>query len=333
MSSVVCPGCDTEYASTALACPHCRRLVHADELKTLGSQAEAARQGADKAGEREAWRKALVFLPAGSRQRESIERRVAELEAEPEAAQAEERPAWTRGGGVVGGLALILWKAKSLILLALGKLKFLTLGLSKASTLLSLLASFGVYWTLWGWRYALGFLVAMYIHEMGHVAALRRFGIPASAPMFVPGLGAFVRMNQHPATKGEDARIGLAGPEWGFGAALAAYLAYEATGNAIWAAIGHSAAYLNLFNLLPVWQLDGGRGFAALDRSQRAIVCAILMGAWAATREGLLGLIGMVALYRAFFSDRPESGDLPVLARFAWLVAAFSAMLLFGQPR
>jgi Zn-dependent protease len=234
---------------------------------------------------------------------------------------------------VAGGLALILWKAKGLVLLVLGKLKFLTLGLSKASTLLSFLASWGVYWSLWGWRFALGFLVAMYIHEMGHVAALRRYGIPASAPMFVPGFGAFVRMNQHPKTVGEDARIGLAGPEWGFGAALCAYLAYAATGNAIWAAIGHSAAYLNLFNLLPVWQLDGGRGFAALDRPQRAFVFASLMGAWAVTHEGLLGLIGVVALFRAFSPDRPERGDVAVLARFVWLVAAFSAMLLVGLPR
>jgi len=198
VTSVACPGCDTEYAATALSCPQCHRLVHAEELKALGSQAEAARRGEDKAGERQAWR-------------------LAELDTEPEAARVERRPGWIRGGGVIGALALILWKAKSLVLLALGKLKFLALGLSKASTLFSFLASWGVYWSLWGWRYALGFLVAMYIHEMGHVAALRRYGIPASAPMFVPGLGAFVRMNRHASTVGEDARIGLAGPEWGLG--------------------------------------------------------------------------------------------------------------------
>lgn len=333
MSSVACPGCDTEYAATALSCPHCHRLVHAEELKALGAQAEAARQGADDAGERKAWRRAIALLPLESRQGQTIAKRLAELDSAPEVAPVvERRPGWVRVGGVLGALALILWKAKALVLLALGKLKFLTLGLSKASTLFSFLASWGVYWTLWGWRYALGFLVAMYIHEMGHVAALRRYGIPASAPMFVPGLGAFVRMNQHPSTVGEDARIGLAGPEWGLGAALAAYAAYAATGDGIWAAIGHSAAYLNLFNLLPVWQLDGGRGFAALDRLQRAAVAVSLGAAWAVTREGLLGLIGVVAVYRAFFSDRPERGDTAVLGRFVGLIAAFSAMLLFGKP-
>ena len=331
MSSVACPGCGTEYAATALSCPHCHRLVHAEELKALGAQAEAARRGTDTMGERQAWRLAIGLLPADSRQRQTIEKRLAELDAEP-APPIEERPSWAKGGGAIGALALVAWKAKSLVLLGLGKLKFLTLGLGKASTLFSFLASWGVYWSLWGWRYALGFLVAMYIHEMGHVAALRRYGIPASAPMFVPGVGAFVRMNQHPATVGEDARIGLAGPEWGLAAALAAYAVYGATGDPIWAAIGHSAAYLNLFNLLPVWQLDGGRGFAALDRLQRAAVAVSFGAAWAFTREGLLGLIGVAAAYRASVADRPRQGDLEVLARFVLLIAIFSAMLGVGQP-
>lgn len=333
MSRAACPDCETEYAATALSCPHCHRLVHAEELKALGVRAESARHGGDRAAEGEAWRRAAALLPHESRQRQTIEKRLVELDSGPEVARVEARPGWVRAGGAVGALALILWKAKGLVLLAFGKLKFLTLGLSKASTLFSFLASWGVYWTLWGWRYALGFLVAMYIHEMGHVAALRRYGIPASAPMFVPGLGAFVRMNQHPSTVGEDARIGLAGPEWGLGAALAAYVAHGATGDGIWAAIGHSAAYLNLFNLLPVWQLDGGRGFAALDRPQRAAVAVSLGVGWAVSREGLLGLIGVAAVYRAFFSDRPDRGDTEVLARFVGLVAAFTAMLVFGQPR
>lgn len=332
MSGVACPSCDTEHAAGALSCPNCHRLVHAEELKELGAQAEAARRSDDRAAERQAWRRAVGLLPSESRQRQTIEKRLAELDAEPGTVQHGERPAWARGGGVVGALALVAWKAKGLVLLALGKLKFLTLGLSKASTLFSFLASWGVYWSLWGWRYALGFLVAMYIHEMGHVAALRRFGIPASAPMFVPGLGAFVRMNQHPGSVGEDARIGLAGPEWGLGAALAAYGANLATGEPIWAAIGHSAAYLNLFNLIPVWQLDGGRGFAALDRSQRTAVAVSLGVAWVLTSEGLLGLIGVIAVYRAFFTDRPQRGDTAVLARFVSLVAAFSGMLYLGRP-
>jgi Zn-dependent protease len=241
-------------------------------------------------------------------------------------------PSWAKAGGALAGIALLLWKAKGVLVLVGSKLKFLAGGLTKGSTMFSFLASWGLYWSLWGWRYALGFLAAMYIHEMGHVAALRRFGIPASAPMFVPGLGAFVRMNQHPKTVGEDARIGLAGPEWGLGAVIAAYAAYWATEAPVWAAIGHSAAFLNLFNLLPIWQLDGGRGFAALTRGERLVVTATLGASWWATREGVLGLIGVVALYQALFSARPQSGDTPVLLRFVGLIFAFSAVLILGRP-
>ena len=56
--------------------------------------------------------------------------------------------------------------------------------------------SLGVYWQLWGWKFALGFVLALYVHEMGHVAALRRYGVRASAPMFIPLLGAFVRLEE-----------------------------------------------------------------------------------------------------------------------------------------
>ncbi|MEO5761023.1 MAG: site-2 protease family protein [Vicinamibacteria bacterium] len=310
-------------------------MVHGDELKALAAKAEVARKEDDSVGERLLWQEAIPLLPVGSKQRLSIETRLAEIDSAPRAESStpapEKAPSWASGGGVMGAAALVLWKLKGVLLFGLGKLKFLTLGLSKASTLFSFLASFAVYWSLWGWRYALGFLVAMYIHEMGHVAALRRYGIPASAPMFVPGLGAFVRMDKHPATTGEDARIGLAGPEWGFAAALASYAMYALTAAPIWAAIGYSAAFLNLFNLLPIWQLDGGRGFAALTRGQRLIIAVAFAAGWAITRQGLFGLLFVVAVYRAF-ADGAENGDLGVVGRFTTLIAVFAAMLLLGRP-
>ena len=84
-----------------------------------------------------------------------------------------------------------------------------------------MLAAFGVYWTVFGGRFALGFVLSIYIHEMGHVAALMRYGVPATAPLFIPGLGAVIRLRQSFINPREDARVGLAGPIWGCGAALA----------------------------------------------------------------------------------------------------------------
>jgi len=97
-----------------------------------------------------------------------------------------------------------------------------------------LLLSASLYWTIWGWKFALGVVLSIYIHEMGHVQALQRYGIKATAPMFIPGLGAVIRLKQYPADAREDARVGLAGPLWGLGA-LAAYVVYRATGVGVWA--------------------------------------------------------------------------------------------------
>ena len=80
--------------------------------------------------------------------------------------------------------------SRRLALFLLTKGKLLLFGLSKGTTFLSMLAALGVYWTLWGWKFALGFVLSIYVHEMGHVAAMKRFGLAATAPMFIPGFGA-----------------------------------------------------------------------------------------------------------------------------------------------
>jgi len=121
---------------------------------------------------------------------------------------------------------------------------------------------------------------------MGHVAMLRRYGIRASAPMFIPGLGALVRLEQYPHTPAEDARVGLAGPMWGLGAAAIAWGVYTLTGWPAWGAIARVGAWINLFNLIPVWQLDGSRAFVALCRSERWVA----VGALARQRTRIGGL-------------------------------------------
>jgi Zn-dependent protease len=159
------------------------------------------------------------------------------------------------------------------------------------------------------------------------VAALRRFGIRATAPMFIPGLGAMIRLNEHPATPHEDARVGLAGPWWGLGAAMAALGVYFATGSKIWGAIGHTGAWINLFNLLPIWQLDGGRGVNPLSRMQRGLLCALVAVLWLLTHEGLLILILLGLAYRAWQKESPRS-DRPITAEFAALLIILSMLTM-----
>ena len=102
--------------------------------------------------------------------------------------------------------------------------------------------SLGVYRGLYGWALALGAIVSIYIHEMGHVMAIRRYGFQASAPMFIPGLGALIQLRTFRLPPIPDARIGLAGPLYGLGAAVVAYASYLVSRAPIWAVLAHFGA-------------------------------------------------------------------------------------------
>jgi Zn-dependent protease len=329
----VCGGCGTELAATLLRCPACRALVHAGELTRLTAEARMLEGEGRRSEALAVWRAALELLPPDAPQVEPITRRVTALvSAEPAPAPP---PGWEaaarRFGPVLGAVVLLLWKLKFVVAFVLTKAKFLLLGLTKASTFLSMLAAAGVYWTLWGWKFAVGVVLSIYVHEMGHVAALRRYGIAASAPMFIPGFGAVVRLHQHPATAGEDARVGLAGPLWGLGASVAAAGIFVVTQAPIWAAIARFSAWINLFNLLPVWQLDGGRGFRALARHQRWTAVAALLGVWFLTGETLLLLLA-VAGGVAACREAAEEPDTGVLATYAALALAFALLTQLPVP-
>ncbi len=330
-----CPGCATQVAPRLLACPSCGRLVHGERLKELAAEAKAAE---DPLSALTAWRSALELLPPSSRQADVIAARVEELSRtvdagpSPAGGPASEKPSWAKGGGLLAGAGLLLWKLKAVLAFVLTKGKVLLLGLTKSSTLFSMLLSAGLYWTIWGWKFAFGLVVAIYIHEMGHVAALSRFGIRATAPMFIPGFGAVVRLKQYPANPIEDARVGLAGPIWGVGSVVAAYLLHLATGWASLAAIARFAAWINLFNLLPFWQLDGGRGFRALGRRDRWIVVAAMVGMWLVTGDGLLVLLALTGGLRAGFGEAPQQSDRTTLLQFVALVVALSVAMMIPVP-
>lgn len=227
--------------------------------------------------------------------------------------------------GVALGVAL---KFKTITLLVLTKAKFLIFGLAKFKTLLSMLATMGVYWSLYSWKFALGFVLGIYVHEMGHVWMLRQYGLRAAAPMFIPGFGAFVSMYDSPANVGQDARIGLAGPLWGAGAALVCFATGVATGQGVWYAIGHATAYINLFNLTPIWSLDGGRAARALDKKQRYLLLGAMTLLWVLSQQGMFLILMAGAAYRVFWKkDHAPEADNLVFFEYAGLLAMFGAML------
>jgi len=156
-------------------------------------------------------------------------------------------------------IAIIAFASKAkAILLLLPKIKVL-------STSATMLVSIAAYSLIWGWAFAAGFVVLLLVHEMGHVIQLRREGIEASAPMFIPFMGAFVAAKALGDDAGAEARVGLAGPVLGSLACLIPVAIWQATGNEFWQALAFVGFFLNLFNLLPVLPLDGGRAMAALS--------------------------------------------------------------------
>lgn len=331
-----CPDCGTQLADRLLVCPGCQRLVHADALKRYAAEAERLTAAGDLRGALGAWRQAQPLLPRGSKQAaviaEKIDFLVGEVDAGRGGTPAPGTPgdvapapgAGKPGKGLFAGLGAVL-------LLVVTKGKFLLAGLTKGTTLFSMLVAFGAYWTVFGWWFAGGLVLSIYVHEMGHVLALRQLGMQASAPMFIPGLGAFIRMGSYPITPREDARVGLAGPLWGLAAALTCLGLWLLTGWAGFAAIAQIGALINMFNLMPVWQLDGSRGWRALGRVERWVVVAAFGLAAAWVQDGLVALIAIVALGRAFGPPAVEP-DRRAFVQFLVLIGALSALCKLSVP-
>jgi Zn-dependent protease len=170
------------------------------------------------------------------------------------------RPLFKRvGGGVAVAVAAVvkfLAQFKALLLL-LPKIKLLAAGGSA-------LVSVAAYALFWGWGFAVGFVVLLFVHEMGHVIQLRREGIRSTMPFFIPFMGAMIKANLWEGNATTEARVGLAGPIVGtLGAALCIPL-YLITGDQLFEALAYVGFFLNLINLLPVLPLDGGRAMAAM---------------------------------------------------------------------
>ncbi len=175
----------------------------------------------------------------------------------------------------IGGLGLLLLKflsqAKVLLLLGVKGKYLLTAG--------TMLVSVGAYTLLSRWRFAAIFVGLLFVHEMGHAIALRREGIPTSPVLFVPFLGAVIGMRGRPRNAWIEAKVGLAGPLLGSAGALGVLLLGYAYNSQLLEAAAFTGFFLNLFNLLPMVPLDGGRAAAALHPL-----------AWIAGIAGLAGL-------------------------------------------
>lgn len=323
-----CPGCSHWLPAGTLACPECQHIIYSEHLRTIAFAATTAENENKWNDARGIWQQALAWLPPDTKQYVAIEQRIALVDAKIQAEQTRNAK-WTKRLGPLAPIVVFLSKAKWLLILA-----------SKAKFLLSFAGFFSLYWLLFGWKFGLGFTVGILIHEMGHFVAARRRGLKVDMPMFVPGLGAYVRWySDAMGTSLEDrSAIALAGPTFGllFAAicgGIAIWTGEFATKPGLWSALAHVGAWLNLFNLIPVYIFDGEKASLSLNRMQRWLVLATTFIFYGMLHEVPFLLIGLGMGWRLWKDDGSEEPHSKTLAHYVILMFLLGTLMyIFPDP-
>jgi Zn-dependent protease len=207
----------------------------------------------------------------------------------------------------IGAVLLAIFAKFKTVLLFLAQFKFLASGLTLAASI----------WTwswIFGWPFATGFVLLIFVHEMGHVLSLRSKGIAASVPIFIPFVGAYVALKEMPPNATAEADVALAGPLLGTAGAAVCYVIGQLTGQAIWYALASAGFFINLFNLIPILPLDGGRVVTAIS-PKLWVAGAVLLAVFAFLRPGpwllYIGIMVALSLPRITAAFRGSAPDDP----------------------
>jgi Zn-dependent protease len=279
-------------------------------MEQLAAHARSLEAHGDFQGARERWLACLPLLPTQSQQAEWIRNHVHELDSDPLPQTghpaSSSTPQWAKRLGPLGPILLALLKFKSLF---------------------SFVAFFGFYWTLWGAKFGIGFAVLILIHEMGHFIDIKRRGLPADMPMFLPGFGAYVKWNALGVPLETRSAISLAGPFAGALAAGVCYLLWHQTGYGLWAALARTGAWFNALNLIPLWIFDGSSATNALSKVERALVLLVSAALGYALGEWVFGLVAVGMGVRLFTRDAPEDQSNVTAAYFVAVLTGLALVL------
>lgn len=303
-----CKRCSRELSPNALACDYCHALVYSDRLDQIAAAAKALEQRGLPQEARERWLSALALLPPSSTQAQWIEDHARSLQSNSGATlsaslSAPAEPRVTSGSGRRG----------------------LSLG-----ALLSFLIFVAIYSRGAGTRFGIGFAVLILIHEMGHYLDIRRRGLPADMPIFLPGIGAYVRWQAMGVSLETRAAISLAGPLAGLISVAACAALWWQTHDPYWSVLARVGAALNLLNLIPVWVLDGGHAALALGRRERIslLIASVLL--WIILRDRFLLAFGAGAAYRCFVTkDLPTRSSQAIAIYFLAVLTSLAVLLHF----
>ena len=188
----------------------------------------------------------------------------------------------------------------------LAKLKFLLPFLKTGGTMI---LSIGAYALAWGWQFAVGFVLLIFVHECGHLVAARRMGLKVGAPVFIPFMGAIIALKEAPRNAWMEAVVGIGGPLLGTLGAAVCELIYLAGGHPLFRALAYTGFFLNLFNLAPVGFLDGGRIVTALSPWLWLLGFAVMVGLLISHFNLIVLLIAIMSLPRLFSLFRAKSDE------------------------
>ena len=275
-------------------CQQCHALVYTDKLEQLAAEAKAFEAKGELHQARERWLTGLHLLPPTSNQADWIKNHAQALDVAADAARLPEPSddKWAQRPGPAGEITMSPAESRSPVTAQF-----------KWTSLLSFVAFVGIYWAASGMKFGIGFAVLILIHEMGHFLDIKRRGLPADMPIFLPGLGAYVRWQALGVPIETRAAISLAGPLAGFFAAVGCAVLWWQTGNPLWATLARVGAILNLLNLIPVWVLDGGQAVLALSKMERIVLLTACLALGLGLKENMFFLVALGAGYQVFFAE------------------------------
>jgi Zn-dependent protease len=202
-----------------------------------------------------------------------------------------------------------------------------------------------VYSLIFGWQFAVGLVILLFVHEMGHAVVMKIKGIPIGGMIFIPLLGAAVIMKQMPRNAKDEAEVGIAGPIAGALASMVCLAIARQNPDTVWAPLAYFGFFINLFNLIPIVPFDGGRVLGAIDRRIWIIgfigLVAFQIWSWINGNHSLFLLLFVILAATQLWSRRstpntPEARayyDVPIAERIILGLAYFglAAVLVLGM--
>ncbi len=282
-----------------LACSQCLALVHGEELDRIAAEAKEFEAKGDLCSARERWLACLPLLPRGSKQAEWIRDHALQLGLRADSLEHVETP-----GGETNWFRNLrpLWTLVPFIF---------------------------IYSQIYGTEFGVGFALLILVHEMGHFVDIKRRGLPADMPVFLPGLGAYVRWRALGVSLQTRAAVSLAGPAAGFIGSVVCWVIWLKTGNGLYAGLARASAWLNILNLVPVWILDGGQAALALSRMERVVLVVVGVALAVVFWDELFLVVAAGALIRVFIKDAPERASWGITMYFAMILVLLALVMKF----